>query len=259
MDKDFKIIDGELVEYYGNGGDLIITDGVTSIADEAFAENLLLTGVLIPASVRWIGDMAFRSCSNITRFEVDASNGFLCVVDGDLYTKDKTELINYAQGKNDVSVSIPEGVTYIRNVVFKYCENLEQVSIPNTVKRIECAAFRGCTKLTRIEIPGSVEELVRWVLAECTALTEVRLNDGTRFIGEGAFGSCTNLRDIYIPDSVENIFYDAFWGCEKLTIHAHKGSYAEEYAKENNIPFVAMGGCSMKTYECIAHSGNTGK
>jgi hypothetical protein len=85
-----------------------------------------------------------------------------------------------------------------------------------------------------------VKELVRWVFAECTALTEVRLNDGTGLIGEGAFESCTNLRDIYIPDSVENIFYDAFWGCEKLTIHAHKDSYAEEYAKENNIPFVAI-------------------
>ena len=241
MNKDFKIIDGELLEYYGNGGDVIVPDGVTSIADEVFAENISLTSVLIPASVRWIGDMAFRSCSNITKFEVDESNGFLCAIDGDLYTKDKTELINYAQGKNDVSVSIPEGVTYIRNVVFKGCNNLQKIHIPKTVNRIECAAFRGCTKLTCIEIPGTVEELVRWVCAECTALTEVYLNEGTWFIGEGAFESCANLRDIYIPDSVERIFYDAFWACDKLTIHAHKGSYAEEFAKENNIPFVATG------------------
>ena len=240
MNKDFKIIDGELLEYYGNGGDVIVPDGVTSIADEVFAENISLTSVLIPASVRWIGDMAFRCCSNIIKFKVDENNEFLCAIDGDLYTKDGTELINYAQGKNDISFVVRAGVTYIRNVVFKYCEKLEQVHIPNTVKRIECAAFRGCTKLTCVEIPGSVEDLVRWVFAECTALTEVRLNDGTRFIGEGAFESCTNLRDIYIPDSVENIFYDAFWACDKLTIHAHKGSYAEEYAKENNISFVAI-------------------
>ncbi len=240
MDKDFKIIDGELVEYYGNGGDLIIPDGVTSIADEVFAENLSLTSVFIPASVKWIGDMAFRSCSNIIRFEVDENNEFLRSIDGDLYTKDGTELINYAQGKNDAFVSVPDGVTYIRNVVFKGCESLERVCIPGSVKRIECAAFRGCTNLTRVEIPGAVEELVRWVFAECTSLTEVYLNEGTWFIGEGVFDSCTNLRDIYIPDSVETILYDAFWACDKLTIHAKKGSYAEEYAKENNIPFVAI-------------------
>ena len=240
MDKDFKIIDGELVEYYGNGGDLIIPDGVTSIKDEAFAENLSLTSVFIPASVMYIGDMAFRCCRNIIKFEVDENNKFLCSIDGNLYSKDGTELINYAQAKNDASVSIPEGVTYIHNVVFKECKSLEQVHIPNSVKRIEVSAFRGCTSLTRVEIPGSVEELVRWVFAECTALTEVFLNDGTWFIGEGAFESCTALRDIYIPNSVERIFYDAFWACDKLTILAKKGSYAEEYAKENNISFVAI-------------------
>lgn len=240
MNKDFKIINGELIEYYGNGGDLIIPDGVTSIADEVFAENLSLTSVFIPASVRWIGDMAFSCCSNIIRFDVDLNNAFYCSIDGDLYTKDGKELINYSQGKNEAFVSIPDGVTYIHTVVFKERKNLEKVCIPNTVNRIECAAFRGCTSLTSVEIPGNVEELVRWTFEGCTALKEVRLNEGTRFIGEGVFESCTALRDIYIPDSVETIFYDAFWGCDKLTIHASEKSYVAEYAKENNISFVAM-------------------
>lgn len=240
MNKDFKIIDGELLEYRGNGGGIVIPDCVTSIEDEVFSENVSLTSVFIPASVRWIGDMVFSCCSNITRFDVDEDNGFYCSIDGDLYTKDGKELINYAQGKNATSVLIPDGVTYIHNVVFKGCKNLEKVCIPNTVKRIECAAFSGCTNLTSVEIPGAVEELVRWVFAECTSLTEVYLNDGTWFIGEGVFENCTELRDIYIPDSVERIFYDAFWACDKLTIHAHKGSHAEEFAKENNIPFEAI-------------------
>lgn len=29
----------------------------------------------------------------------------------------------------------------------------------------------------------------------------------------------------------------AFDGCPNLTIHAPAGSYAEQYAKKNNIPF----------------------
>ena len=70
MNKDFKIINGELIEYYGNGGDLIIPDGVTSIADEVFAENLSLTSVFIPASVRWIGDMAFFPNAYILKMNV---------------------------------------------------------------------------------------------------------------------------------------------------------------------------------------------
>jgi hypothetical protein len=240
MNKDFKIIDGVLLEYCGKGGDIVIPDCVIRIEYEVFADNLSLTRVFIPASVRWIGDMAFSCCSNIIRFDVDENNAFYCSIDGDLYTKDGKELINYAQGKKDAIVSIKDGVTFIYNVVFKNCKSLERISIPNTVKRIECAAFRGCTNLTSVEIPGNVEELVRWTFEGCTALEEVRLNSGTWFIGEGVFESCTALRDIYIPDSVERIFYDAFGECDKLTIHASENSYAAEYAKENNIPFVAI-------------------
>ena len=42
-----------------------------------------------------------------------------------------------------------------------------------------------------------------------------------------------------IPESVIEIGEGAFAGCGSLTIHAPAGSYAEQYAKENNIPFVA--------------------
>jgi hypothetical protein len=38
---------------------------------------------------------------------------------------------------------------------------------------------------------------------------------------------------------VERIGDYAFWGCDNLVIHAPAGSYAEQYAKEHNIPFVA--------------------
>lgn len=45
--------------------------------------------------------------------------------------------------------------------------------------------------------------------------------------------------DITIPDGVTNIGEHAFEYCRKRNIHAPKGSYAEKYAKDNNIAFVA--------------------
>ena len=46
--------------------------------------------------------------------------------------------------------------------------------------------------------------------------------------------------DVVIPESVTRIGSWAFIsGCTDLTIHAPAGSCAEQYAKENNIPFVA--------------------
>ena len=54
-----------------------------------------------------------------------------------------------------------------------------------------------------------------------------------------AFNGCKMLTDIHIPSGSVKIEKTAFENCEKLTIHAPAGSYAETYAKENNIPFVA--------------------
>ena len=67
----------------------------------------------------------------------------------------------------------------------------------------------------------------------------VVLQDGIKRIGERAFLGCVYLTDAVIPASVEEIATDSFGDCHKVTIHAPSGSYAEQYAIEHNIPFVA--------------------
>ena len=54
-----------------------------------------------------------------------------------------------------------------------------------------------------------------------------------------AFHGCVNLQSVMIHAGVTKIHKTAFAECPALTIHAPAGSYAETYAKENNIPFVA--------------------
>ncbi|MDD3469342.1 MAG: hypothetical protein PHE53_05100 [Thermoguttaceae bacterium] len=58
-------------------------------------------------------------------------------------------------------------------------------------------------------------------------------------IGYGAFGGCTGLILVTIPSSVTSIGEDTFGESFDLAIHAPSGSYAEKYAKEGNIPFMA--------------------
>jgi hypothetical protein len=50
-----------------------------------------------------------------------------------------------------------------------------------------------------------------------------------------------NTENIYIHKKVDRIGgrFNVFHGWSNLTIHAPAGSYAEKYAKEWNIPFVA--------------------
>jgi hypothetical protein len=68
----------------------------------------------------------------------------------------------------------------------------------------------------------------------------VDIEDGVTSIGKSAFSDCANLQSITIPDSVTSMGDKVFFGCKKLTIHAPEGSYAQKYAKENDIPFISI-------------------
>ena len=60
-------------------------------------------------------------------------------------------------------------------------------------------------------------------------------------IGRATFSGCSSLTAITIPDSVWIIESYAFSDCDNLTIYGYTDSYAETYAKENDIPFVSLG------------------
>lgn len=72
----------------------------------------------------------------------------------------------------------------------------------------------------------------------------IRSPDGITQIGESVFAGCFSLADenefeVHIPDSVTSIGRKLFlYAYGPHTIYAPAGSYAERYAKENNIPFV---------------------
>ncbi|MBQ1984697.1 MAG: leucine-rich repeat protein, partial [Clostridia bacterium] len=73
----------------------------------------------------------------------------------------------------------------------------------------------------------------------CSALTEITIPEKCREIESFAFDRCFNLEAVHIGAGVKSIDYEAFDDCPKLTIYAPAGSYAETWANEHNIPFVA--------------------
>lgn len=68
-------------------------------------------------------------------------------------------------------------------------------------------------------------------------ITEITLPDGLISIAEYAFDDCDSLEYVFIPDSVseigENIF--GYYNPNGVIIHCHAGSFAEQYAYENDI------------------------
>jgi hypothetical protein len=99
-----------------------------------------------------------------------------------------------------------------------------------------------------ITIPGQIGgipvDMGERVFQNSPFVKTVIIEDGVEKIGAYSFSGCSKLRDVYVPASATDFgkYGSAFYReprQEPFTIHAPAGSYAETYAKENNIPFVA--------------------
>ena len=76
------------------------------------------------------------------------------------------------------------------------------------------------------------------MFSECENLREVIISEGTKEIMKEAFSYCYSLEKVVVPESVTKISDNVFKGSEKVTMYGTTGSYAQEYAEENDIPFV---------------------
>ena len=150
---------------------ITIPDSVTSIGGRAFFWCKNLTSITIPNSVTSIGDGAFGSCSSLTSIVVDENNQNYKSIDGNLYSKDGSTLIQYAIGKTDTTFTIPDGVTSIGYGAFAWCKNLTSITTPDSVTSIGDYAFFWCENLTSIAIPDSVTTIREDAFSECEYLT----------------------------------------------------------------------------------------
>ena len=141
--------------------------------------------------------------------------------------------------ENIVSIHIPDTVKSIGNKAFSKCKNLKTIKLPNKLKSIDYCMFSGCVELVNIDLPETVKTIGTDAFCNCKTLRIIRLPQKISKIDYGAFASCSSLEIIVLPETVKQIRDGAFYNCTDLTIHAPAGSYAEQYAKENNIPFVA--------------------
>ncbi len=155
------------------------------------------------------------ACSNLTDIIVDSKNSSYCSIDGILYDKEASVLIN-CPGKKEREPTIPDSVTAIGDNAFSFCAGLTSVTIPSSVKTIGNEAFSACTGLTFVTIPDSVTTIGDYAFLSCTGLTSVTIPGSATTIGNGAFLGCTELTSVTIPNSVTTIGIGAFAYCTKL-------------------------------------------
>ena len=182
-----------------------IPDGVKSIDHETFLWCKSLTSITLSDSVTSIGHFAFDNCKSLTAIDVAEGNTIYSSLNGVLFNKDKTELINYPQNKADVIYKIPDSVTSIGERAFLDCSSLISIILPDGVTEICEYAFCDCTSLTNITIPDSVTKIGFVAFSDCSSLTSITISDGVTSIDDSAFWGCTSLTEIKV--ATENSKY----------------------------------------------------
>jgi hypothetical protein len=232
-------------------GELVIpseVDGyaVTGIGESAFEECEGITSVTIPAGVTSIDEYAF--CGSDITIIIPAGvthiadNAFDGSVVG-FYVAKGSYAEQYAQENQIGYVLIDaswqwkytpdwddedykEGVAIIGYVV----EPIGDLVFPCELDGYPVTGIGVWYAITTDAVVG---------FEGCAELVSVTIPDGVTCIHDCAFRRCNSLTSVTIPDSVTYIGSDeAFEGCDKLVLSVTKGSVAEEYAQENDIPYV---------------------
>lgn len=169
---------------------VVVSPGVTSIGNLAFALSRNIIHVDIADSVVSIGEQAFFKCSSLTNITVPQS---VTYIDANAF-ESCTNLSSITLSTNNI--------TSIRPYTFSGCSELSSIVIPDGVTSIQLGAFSNCTKLTSITIPGSVTSIGEHVFTGCTSLNDIRYSGTSESVISALSGYVLTLVTFNYGDKV---------------------------------------------------------
>lgn len=211
---------------------------VTAIAPKAFEGCAGLRRVVLPQSLRQIGEMAFSGCMRLAQI----------VIPGGVQ---RVGTLAFAKCSSLERVRIEPGVQALGPSCFSKCASLKRVDIPDSVSQIAGGVFFGCAKGLTLcgaqaaparryaELNGIVYDSESW--REDARLKLEELEDGSLVvvgaredaprhveipceicgrrisrIAPKAFFACGTLEQLSVGSGVREIGESAFFGCRAL-------------------------------------------
>lgn len=156
--------------------------------------------------------------SNLKYFQVKKGNDYFKAVDGVLFDKSGSTLVEFPNAKEG-KYTISGNVNYIRNKdAFSYASGLSRLNI--------CSGMKDC----------------RLYFRDCPKLTGIYVNDASlRKASLYFYGSTKPEKMGFSSYLVSTKLYFEPQCKEKLTIYACSGTKVEKLAKKQEIPFVSIG------------------
>ena len=247
--------------------DVTLPDSLRVIDEFAFADCDSLNEVTLPKGVSRIREGAFAACDNLKR--ITFLNPDCIIFDHEFTTGNDAKIIGY-----DGSTAEAYAKKYSKEFV-----SLGKAPVIENTKFIIEEGTCGSNATWILDSEGiltvsgegdiSVEPVVwyydyknssnEWGLQHVDDVKEVIVNNGIKSLGGNTFYGWESLSSVTLSESVSLISNTSFKNCSNLTqviiknpeciieekttvplIIGYKGSTAEKYAKENDIPFKAL-------------------
>jgi hypothetical protein len=188
-------------------------DGLEELND--LTECKTLKNVLIPKTVKKIASGIFQKSRYMSEIKLDKENLYFCIIEGSLYSKDKTKLIAVPFNKRK-EFDMPYGVQMIEDFVFKGFEKLKNIVFPDSLQIIGHRAFEGCISLKKVSFPKSLISIDFRSFDECENIEIIEIYAQTppeitnisadcwKFVGDDK-----NVT-LYVPKESLNVYKKAF-------------------------------------------------
>lgn len=192
---------------YLNGqefADLVIPDGIKSIALGAFYGCASIKSVKFPMNFEIIGQHAFQKCSGLTE------------------------------------INIPSRTKSVGNYAFEGCENLKTVSFKSSV-RIPRLSGPGYD-IYEDYIYDNYMDIASHAFEKCISLTTINIGNTVTRIEDEAFAECKNLENVFcygtaVPQTYYNVFKSSYIEYAKLHVRGNIEDYkaTEPWSKFGTI------------------------
>lgn len=199
--------------YTGSAKNLTVPTKIKGLKVTGMSESLGYLNVetiKIHSGITYIEGGAFTGAPKLKSITVDEKNKKFTAVDGILFNKNKTELIQYPGGKEGTEYTVPKSVTSVGAVSFYGNNKLTKINLHDKVTSIGNSAFASCTAIKSFVIPDGVKEIGFNTFSGCTALESVVIPATVTAVRHYAFNNCPSLKQIYFLGSSDR------WG--KITV-----------------------------------------
>lgn len=95
-------------------------------------------------------------------------------------------------------IDLPLNLDHVPYRAFESLTNIKSIYLHEGVKYIDDEAFAYCDNLETINIPSKVETIGKWAFMDCT-FSYFCIPDNVKFIDQHIFFGCKNIEKLYLP------------------------------------------------------------